>query len=95
LDLVGELSRLQIICKVPWPNFYEDKQLARRVELDRRYLTWLTALKTCQSYGRSVRSETDWAHTYVLDEVFVSFLDDAKTMLPNWFKEAVDLTPGD
>ena len=91
LDLRGDLSRFQIICKIPWPNFIDDKQLARRVDIDRRYLLWLTALKLVQSSGRSVRSETDWAHTYVLDEVFLSFLQDAKDMIPSWFHEAVDL----
>jgi Rad3-related DNA helicase len=89
LDLVGDLSRVQIICKVPWPNFYDNKQLARRVELDRRYLVWLTALKLIQSSGRSVRSETDWAHTYVLDGAFESFIKDAGSMIPKWFLEAI------
>jgi Rad3-related DNA helicase len=90
LDLYGDLSRLQIICKVPWPNFVDNKQLARRLELDRRYYLWLTALKLIQSSGRSIRSENDWAHTYVLDEVFTSFLRDARTMIPSWFKDSVE-----
>ena len=89
LDLVDDLSRFQIICKVPWPNLYEDLQLARRVELDRDYYLWLTALKLVQSSGRSVRSIDDWAKTYVLDEVFVRFLSDARNMIPSWFQEAV------
>jgi len=95
LDLVGDLSRVQIIAKIPWPNFYENKQLARRVELDKRYLLWLTALKLCQSTGRSVRSETDWAHTYVLDGSFESFIKDAGDMIPKWFHDAVNLKSED
>lgn len=91
LDLVGDLSRVQIICKVPWPNAVDDKQLARRIQLDYRYYLWLTALKLVQSYGRSVRSSSDWAHTYVLDEVFIRFLNQAAEMLPEWFTAAVDL----
>ena len=90
LDLHGDLSRIQLICKVPWPNFIDNKQLARRLELDRRYYIWLTALKLIQSSGRSVRSETDWAHTYVLDEGLVKFLRDAGSMIPGWFKDAVE-----
>jgi len=89
LDLVDDLSRFQIICKVPWPNLYDDKQLARRVEVDRDYYVWLTALKLVQSAGRSVRSVEDWANTYVLDEVFRRFMRDASRMIPGWFKEAV------
>jgi Rad3-related DNA helicase len=90
LDLYNDLSRIQIICKVPWPNFVDNKQLARRLELDRRYYLWLTALKLIQSSGRSIRSESDWAHTYVLDEVFNGFIQDARSMIPSWFKDAVE-----
>ena len=90
LDLYGDLSRIQIICKVPWPNFMDNKQLTRRLELDRRYYLWLTALKLIQSSGRSIRSEDDWAHTYILDEVFNTFIQDAKGMIPGWFKDAVE-----
>ena len=89
IDLVDSLSRFQILCKVPYANCFDNKQLARRVEIDRRYYTWLTALKLVQSYGRSIRSETDYAITYILDESIYKFLQDAKTMLPDWFIEAI------
>lgn len=89
VDLVDSLSRFQIICKVPFANFFDNQQLARRVEIDRRYYLWLTALKLVQSYGRSVRSDTDYAATYILDESIYRFIDDCKTMLPGWFLEAI------
>lgn len=89
IDLRDDLSRFQIICKVPYPNFYENEQLARRINIDPKYYTWLTALKIVQSYGRSIRSETDYADTYIIDEAIVKFLKDAKKILPSWFLEAV------
>jgi Rad3-related DNA helicase len=89
IDLVDDLSRFQIICKVPFANFFEDEQLARRVELDRRYYLWITALKIVQAYGRSIRSETDYADTFILDESIYRFLDDTKKMMPGWFTEAI------
>jgi Rad3-related DNA helicase len=89
LDLFGDLSRFQIICKVPWPNFFEDKQLARRLEVDRSFILWLVAQKLVQSYGRSIRSESDWAHTYIIDGAITSFMAEANKMLPDWFKEAI------
>lgn len=89
VDLKDDLSRFQIICKVPYPNCFDDKQLARRVEIDRRYYNWLVALKIVQSYGRSIRSNTDYANTYVLDESFHKFIKDCDRMLPDWFKEAI------
>lgn len=89
LDLKDDLSRFQIIAKVPYPNFFDDKQLARRVDLDRRYLIWLVAIKLVQSYGRSVRSDDDWAHTYIIDSAIDRFLSEAHKMLPTWFTEAI------
>lgn len=89
VDLKDDLSRFQIICKVPYPNAFEDKQLARRVELDKKYYSWLTALKLCQSYGRSIRSETDYADTFIIDESIHKFLSDANNILPIWFKDAI------
>lgn len=89
IDLKDDLSRFQIICKVPYANFYENKQLARRVELDPKYYTWLTALKLVQSYGRSIRSESDYADTFIIDEMIYKFIKDAKSMLPSWFLEAI------
>lgn len=88
-------SRFQVICKIPFANCFDDKQLARRVQLDRRYYVWLTALKLVQSYGRSVRSDTDYASTYILDESIYKFLIDAKKMLPQWFQEAIIHTDND
>ena len=89
LDLIDALSRFQIICKVPFPNQYEDKQLAARMEVDPQFYQWLTALKLVQSTGRSIRSEEDWAHTYIVDESFGWWYERNKSMLPAWFKEAV------
>jgi len=89
VDLFGDLSRFQIICKVPYANFYDDKQLKRRIELDNRFYTWQTACKLLQSIGRSVRSVDDYADTYVLDESFDKFIKDAGSMIPSWFKESV------
>lgn len=89
IDLAGDLSRFQIICKIPYANCFDDEQLARRVEIDRRYYIWLTALRLVQSYGRSIRSESDYADTYILDEAIYRFMRDAKTMIPTWFSEAI------
>jgi Rad3-related DNA helicase len=89
LDLKDDLSRFQILCKVPFPNFYADKQLAMRKELDPTWIDWLTALKLTQSCGRSIRSETDWAKTYIIDESFRWWYERNKKMLPIWFIESI------
>ena len=89
LDLMDDLSRFQIICKLPFPNFHADKQLAARMEIDPQYYDWLTALKLVQSAGRSVRTPEDWADTYILDESFSWWYKRNRAMLPSWFIEAV------
>jgi Rad3-related DNA helicase len=89
IDLAGDLSRFQIICKVPYPNFFDNEQLARRIEIDRKYYEWLTALRLVQAYGRSVRSPDDYADTFILDEAIDRFIKVTKRMLPDWFLEAI------
>ena len=88
-DLKDDLSRFQIICKVPYPNANSDKQLKLRTKANWHYYLWLTALKLVQSYGRSVRSDTDHAQTYILDADFDKFVKMARKMLPAWFLGAI------
>lgn len=89
LDLKGDLSRFQIICKVPYPSFKDNEQLKLRMQISQDYYNWLTALKLIQSYGRSIRSEDDWADTFVLDEDFGFFQKKCQKLLPKWFKTAI------
>lgn len=89
LDLKDDLSRWQIICKVPFPNFFDDKQLAARKEEDPDFVDWLTALKLCQCIGRSVRSEVDYADTYIIDESFGWWYNRNNRNIPVWIKEAI------
>lgn len=91
IDLKDELSRFQIICKVPFPNHYEDKQLAARMEVDPTFYQWITALKLVQSVGRSVRSDEDWADTYIIDESFGWWYRSNKKLIPSWFKSSLIL----
>ena len=89
LDLKGDLSRFQIITKVPYPSLANNPQLEKRMRISNDYYMYLTGLKLVQSYGRSVRSETDWAKTYVVDSDFKSFCSRSYNILPDWFLEAV------
>ncbi len=88
LDLRGDLSRFQVIAKVPWPNM-QDRVIKTRMDRDSAWFSWLTALKMVQSYGRSIRSKDDWAYTYLLDAGFESFMWRSAKMLPDWFHEAL------
>jgi len=87
IDLKDDLSRFQIIVKLPFP-YLGDKQIAKRKELDNDWYIWMTCLALVQAYGRSIRSKDDKAETYVLDSAFPYFLYKNRHFLPDWFIEA-------
>lgn len=88
IDLPGDLSRWQVICKLPYP-YLGDPQIARRREFDPAWYDWRTCLTVVQAYGRSVRSKDDFAVTYVLDADFGAFVKRQRSRLPGWFLEAI------
>jgi len=88
LDLKDDLARFQVILKVPYPDL-SDKQIKRRMELDKRYYSYLTSLKLIQSYGRGVRSQEDWCDCYIVDVNFQKFFWMYKGRLPKWFLSAI------
>lgn len=88
IDLPEDLSRWQVLCKIPYP-YLGDPQVARRLELDPGWYDWRTCLSVVQAYGRSVRSEQDYAVTYLLDADFPAYLRRQRERLPEWFLEAI------
>ena len=88
LDLKEDLSRFQIITKVPYPNKSDRWINAKRNKVPDWYY-WQTGLKLIQAYGRSVRSKDDWARTYILDSAFEYFLRKNREILPGWFLNAI------
>ena len=89
LDLKDDLSRFQIITKVPYANL-GDRWINAKSKLGKDWYDWQTALKLVQTYGRSVRSKEDWAKTYILDSAFTYFVKRNRNILPEWFKEAIE-----
>jgi ATP-dependent DNA helicase DinG len=87
LDLKEDLSRFQIICKVPYPAL--DPYTRARMNRDKQWYQWQTALKLVQGTGRSVRSKTDKAHTYVLDSDFATFIRNNNRTLPQYWLDAI------
>ena len=88
VDLKDDLSRFQIIVKVPYPDL-TDKKVAKKKEKDPSWYTWSTVLRLVQSYGRSVRSADDHATTYILDSSITFLLKSAGALVPKWFTEAI------
>lgn len=88
LDLKDDLSRFQIITKVPYPNKSDRWTNAKR-KIDEEWYYWQTSLRLIQAYGRSVRSKDDWARTYILDSAFCYFVRKNRKTLPGWFIQAI------
>lgn len=88
LDLKDELSRFCIICKMPYANI-SDKWVKTRLALDRTWYSNYTAESLVQMCGRSIRSKTDFATTYILDSDFMTFAENSYYLLPEWWKAAV------
>lgn len=88
LDLRGELSKIQVFCKIPYPSL-GDKVVARKLELDESWYGWITTVMFVQSLGRSVRSAQEKAITFILDSGFGFFYTKNKRFLPAYIKEAI------
>ncbi len=88
IDLKDDLSRFQVIAKVPYPSTM-DKVIGIRMDRDSGWYVWITALKLVQCYGRSNRSKDDWSTTYVVDSAFEAFIRKNARIIPDWFMEAV------
>jgi ATP-dependent DNA helicase DinG len=88
LDLKGDLSRFQIIPKVPYPAL--DPYTKARMDRDGDWYQWQTALTLIQATGRSVRSKTDHAATWILDEGFTQFISKNESKLPKWWTDSIE-----
>jgi ATP-dependent DNA helicase DinG len=94
VDLKDDLSRFQIIAKAPYPN-YTEKWVESKME---RYPLWYTSqtiTKILQGFGRSIRSEQDWAETYVLDAAIEPLLNNSKNLVPKSYYDVFgwDVSP--
>lgn len=69
IDLKDDISRCQIFMKIPFLNM-GDYYIKIKKEQDDTWYIWKTALSFIQGLGRSVRTETDYCDTYILDKGF-------------------------
>ena len=87
LDLKDELSRFQILAKCPWGNL-GDPYIKARMGMDSEWYTWQACLSLVQSLGRSVRSSSDYATSYILDSDTRRLFESG--LLPEWWLDAVE-----
>lgn len=91
VDLPEEECRVVVIAKMPYPDL-GDNQITRRVHASKDGDNWYahkTVSKIIQMSGRAVRSEADYATTYIIDSQFKRIYDEHRDMFPRWWLEAL------
>ena len=88
VDLKDDLSRFQIIAKVPYPNLSE-KRIGKKMKQFPLWYDSQTLMKLLQGFGRSIRNEQDWAHTYILDSSVHHILNKAKSRIPRAYYDVL------
>jgi Rad3-related DNA helicase len=88
VDLKDDASRFQIILKIPFPSL-GSLSIKKRAELYPEWYAHRTALTLVQGTGRSIRSETDFATTYILDENFGWWYKKWNHIFPKYWKDAL------
>jgi Rad3-related DNA helicase len=88
VDLKEELSRFQILCKVPYP-YLGDPIIKKRMNKRKTWYPLQTAKTIVQSVGRSIRSKDDQAVTYILDQDWQRFYNRNKEFFPEDFKKCL------
>ena len=68
--------------------------MKRRSELDKEWYGYMTTLMFVQGLGRSVRSATEKAITYILDAGFDDYYRRNRRFIPGYIKEAIVTSGG-
>jgi Rad3-related DNA helicase len=88
VDLKDDLSRFQIIVKIPYP-YLGDPLVRKRMNKWSAWYPLQTAKLIVQSAGRSIRSEKDSAVTYILDKDWERFYGKNTSIFPKSFRESI------
>jgi len=73
LDLKDNLSRFQMFIKVPFPHL-GNKLVKAKFDIDKESYQNDTLIEIQQALGRSIRSNTDWARSYMFDSNFIRIM---------------------
>jgi len=89
INLEGDnLGKFGITCKLPYPNI-SDNWVKQRMKFDESWYNEETALRLIQSWGRIVRSETDFGINFILDESFTMFYKFNKKLFPKNIQNSI------
>lgn len=86
VDLQGDLSKFQIIVKLPYLSL-GDKRVNKIFKENKEWYTMKMFVKLIQMCGRSTRSDIDESCTYILDKAAIDAIKRNWNKLPSYFKE--------
>ncbi len=88
LDFKNDMSRFQIIAKVPF-LYLGDPLIALNAKRRSWFYARKAVLRMVQACGRSIRGVNDHAKTYIIDSNFARLYDQNTHLFPNWFQDSV------
>lgn len=90
LDLKGDFSRFIIFAKVPYLSL-GDRFVKTKMQINPSWYQWTAIVNTLQGAGRSIRSEDDWAITYILDGSLADLIHKSRKSFPPEFLNRIIL----
>ena len=90
-DFTGDLGRIQLIAKLPYPDLGDKLTRLRQEEpgVGRRMYAAMTLAKIAQTSGRVMRHEGDFGETVILDGSFRRLWQWHHELAPAWFREVL------
>jgi Rad3-related DNA helicase len=88
VDFQDDISRFQIILKIPFPYLGSEK-IKQRMKTNKKWYNWKTVVDFIQMIGRSIRSKDDYADTYILDDSFSDVLRYNSHLIPKYITDAI------
>jgi len=88
VDLYDDLSRFQILLKVPYLNLGDD-WVKSKLKQNPVWYARNAIISIIQCSGRSVRSVDDFANTYILDSNFNRLLNQYRDLFPKYYLDAI------
>ena len=91
VDLKDDDSRFQIIAKAPYKSLGDTRVRAKMNKFPSWYSSE-TMMKILQGFGRSIRSEDDWARTYVIDSTINNLVNQTRNIVPKAYWDVLKIS---
>jgi ATP-dependent DNA helicase DinG len=88
IDLKNDHSELQVFLKLPFKLLGDDR-VKKRKETDQDWYALMTAIAIVQGSGRSIRTLSDVAPTYILDAAWPYWFRVNGHFFPRYFRDAI------